>query len=96
MTPTNFSAINSFENMLVAANTNSPFWLGMLITIFAIFFLTFATYGGFIMGLLAASFIGFIIGLLLAYMGLVAWTWVLMIFGLLIFSILYIAFSKKD
>ena len=96
MTPTNFSNINSFEDMLVAANTNSPFWLGMLIMIFAVFFITFATYGGFALGLLAASFVGFVLGLFLAYMGLVAWTWVLMIFGILIFTILYIAFSKDD
>lgn len=95
MIPTNFSAINSFDDMLVAANTNSPFWLGMLIMIFAVFLISFSTYGGFVMGLLAASFVGFIIGLFLAYMGLVAWTWVLMLFGILLFSILYIAFSKK-
>lgn len=96
MIPTNFSDITNFEGMLVAANTNSPFWLGMLLMISAVFLISFSTYGGFVMGLLAASFVGFIIGLFLAYMGLVAWSWVLMIFGLLIFSILYIAFSKKD
>ena len=96
MTPTDFSNMTSFEDMLVAANTNSPFWLGMLVMIFAVFLITFASFGGIAMGFLAASFVGFIIGLFLAYMGLVAWTWVLLIFGLLIFSILYIAFSKPN
>lgn len=91
----NWTNITDFEGLLVAANDGSPFWLGMLIMIYAIFVISFTSMSNFIVGLLAASFVALIIGLILAYMSLVAWTWVLLIFGILIFTMLYIVFQKK-
>jgi len=95
MEVTNWSSITDLNEMLVSANSNTPFWLGMLVTIFAIFFITLSSVSNFVVGLIGASFITFIIGLFLAYLGLVAWVWVLMFFGILILTLLFAIFTKN-
>ena len=95
MTATNWTSITDFETLLQAANTNSPFWLAMLIMIYAVFLISFTSMSNFIVGILAASFVSLILGLFLAYMGLIAWTWIMFIVGILLFTMLYILFNKK-
>jgi len=91
----NWSNVTTFEQMLTSANTSaSGFWLGVLVMITAVILITLMPYGV-IVSLLASTFLGFIIGLFLAYLGLVAWTWVLMILGILIATILYIIIWGK-
>lgn len=93
---TNWTNIDSFETLLSSANTYSPFWTMMLFMMYVILVITFLPYG-FTAAILAGSFMAGLIGLLLVYMGLVAWKWVLMLFGLIITVIIWEAlFSKKD
>lgn len=95
MTATNWTNVTDFETLLQAANVNSPFWLAMLVMLYAVFLISFTSMSNFIVGLLAASFVTLILGLFLAYMGLVAWTWIMFIVGILLFTMLYILFNKK-
>jgi len=96
MNGTNWTAINTFEDMLSAANTYSPFWTMMLFMIWAILTITFLPYGT-VIALLAGSFIGGLIGLFLVYMGLVAWKWVLGMFALVLAIVIFeTLFAKKE
>jgi len=95
MVATNWTNVSNIEGMLVQANSNAPFWTGMLLMIFAVFLISFLGMG-FPIALIAAGFIGFIIGLLLTYMGLVSWTWTLMLLGLMLVGIIYSIWSKND
>jgi len=93
---TNWTNINSFETLLSSANTYSPFWTMMLFMMYFILVITFLPFG-FTAAILAGSFMAGVIGLLLVYMGLVAWKWVIGLFGLIIAIIIWEAlFSKKD
>lgn len=85
---TNWSNITTFEQMLVEANAHSPFWTMMLFMMWAVLTITFMPFGTTV-SLLAGSFLGGLIGLFLAYMGLVAWKWVLMLFALAIAIIIF-------
>ncbi len=88
----NWSEITTFEDMLVTANSGSPFWAGMLMMMWVILVITFMPFGTSI-AVMAGSFIAFFIGLFLAYMGLVAWHWVLalitIVIALVIWNILH-------
>lgn len=84
----NWSNVSSFNDMLIQANTGSPFWLGMLLMIYVIFLISFLGFG-FPIAIIASSFIGFMLGLFLTYMGLVGWHWTLMLFGLMLVGIIY-------
>jgi len=95
MPATNWTNITDFETLLQAGNANSPFWLGMLIMLYAVFLISFTSMANIMVGLLASSFVALILGIFLAYMGLVAWTWVMFIAGILLFTMLYVVFSKK-
>ncbi len=87
MTGTNWSAINTFEDLLVSANAHSPFWTLILFMLWAVLIITFIPFGP-IVALIAGSFIGGLIGLMLVYMGLVAWKWVLGMFALTIILVI--------
>ena len=92
----NWTEINTFEDMLVSANTHSPFWAMMLFMIWAVLVITFMPYGTMI-AIMAGSFVAFFLGLFLAYMGVVAWQWVLALIGLVITIIIVrTLFGKKD
>ena len=95
MAGTNFSNITNIEGMLVQANSNAPFWTGMLLMIFSVFLISFLGMG-FPVALISAGFIGFILGLLLTYMGLVSWTWTLMMLGIMLVGIIYSIWSKNE
>lgn len=92
---TNWSAMGNIGDLLTEANTNSPFWLMVLGLITAVLFITFNKSGVVIAGL-GALFLGFVIGLFLAYLGLVAWFWVLMLLGLLIALIFYVIIGGSN
>lgn len=89
VTPTNWSAISDFNGMIVSANTNFPFWALIMWMINLIFFLTAVGRFGLIAAWLSSAFLGTIIGVILAYAGLVGWTYVLTVFGLLVAGIIY-------
>ena len=92
----NWTEINTFEDMLVSANAYSPFWAMMLFMIWAVLVITFMPYGT-VVAIMAGSFVAFFLGLFLAYMGLVAWQWVLALIGLVIAIIIgRTLFGKKD
>lgn len=92
----NWTEINTFEDMLVSANTYSPFWAMMLFMIWSVLIITFMPYGT-IIAIMAGSFVAFFLGLFLAYMGLVAWEWVLALIGLVIAIIIgRTLFGKKN
>ena len=92
---TNWSAITNMTAMLSQANNYAPFWTGMLVMIFAVFLISFLSFG-FIIALISAGFIAFIVGLFLTYMGLVAWHWTLMMFGFMLVGIIWSIFSKNE
>jgi hypothetical protein len=93
---TNWSEITTFEEMLVTANSHSPFWTMILFMIWSILVITFLPFGT-VIALLAGSFVGGLIGLFLVYMGLVAWKWVLGMFSLVIAIVIFqTLFAKKE
>jgi len=96
MTGTNWTNVTSFEGLLAEANTHAPFWLAILYMVWGVLTITFLPYGTTI-AFLGGSFLTFLLGILLVYMGLIAWKWVLMQMGVVIFIIIYEAiFSKKE
>jgi hypothetical protein len=93
---TNWTTIDSFPTLLSSANAYAPFWTMMLFMMWTILVITFLPYG-FTAAILAGSFMAGVIGLLLAYMGLVAFKWVMGLFGIIIAMIIWEAlFTKKD
>jgi hypothetical protein len=93
---TNWSEINTFEDMLVSANAGGPFWTMILFMLYAVLLITFFPFGTSI-AVMSAGFIGFFIGLFLVYMGLVSWKWVLALLGTVILMIIWeTLFAKKE
>lgn len=92
---TNWTNVTGIEEMLIQANSYAPFWTGMLLMIFAVFLISFLSMG-FPLALITAGFIGFVLGLFLTFMGLVSWTWTLMLLGLMLLGIIYIIWAKDD
>jgi len=93
----NWSNITDFGQVPAAANTASDgsFWVGMLYMIWIILILLTISYG-FEVALLVSSFASLVIGLLLVYAGLVAWEWVTVFVGVLIFMFFYIMWSRPS
>ena len=92
---TNWTNVTNITDLLVQANNYSPFWVGMLLMIFSIFFISFMNYG-FTIALIASGFIGFLLGVMLTYLGLVSWHWTLLLFGIMLIGIIYSIWSKRD
>jgi len=95
MNVTNWSQATDFGSLLSQANNNSPFWLAMtwLVTLVA---LVSTTVFGIEVAVITGSFVGFIMAFLLAYMGLVAWKWALMLLAILIGMLFYIIVWGKS
>jgi uncharacterized membrane protein len=91
---TNWTAINTFEDMLVEANKYSPFWLAILMMLWVTLVITFLPMGTSV-ALLGGSFLALVMGIFLVYMGLVGWKWLLMIVGVIIFTIIWDALNSK-
>jgi len=51
---------------------------------------------GFEAALLAAAFSGLMLGIVMAYAGLVGWTWVVMYAGIVVAIILWVMYSRRD
>jgi hypothetical protein len=96
MNSTNWSAITSFDGLLTEANRFAPFWLGILLMLWAVLIITFLPYGTSV-AVLGGSFLALLLGILLAYMNLVAWKWVMYMAGVIVFIVIVEAlFAKKD
>jgi len=94
MNGTNWSALNTFEQILVEANSYAPFWTGMLLMIWlvlVVIFLPFGTSVAFIGG----SFMAFVVGLFLGYMGLVSWNILISMVGVIILIVIINAIVAK-
>ena len=91
------SGITTPMQLIGVANdqTSGWFFLGIIIMLFSIFLLTLLNHG-FEKALFTSAFVSFILSLLFTYAGLVDWMWVLMFFGILMFSIIYIMTSQPE
>lgn len=91
----NWSNVTAFEQIPSVANTatNSTFWPGMLFMIWVILILVMIPFG-WVVALLASSFIGLLLGIILVYAGLIGWTTAMIFAGILFFLFLYISFRK--
>jgi hypothetical protein len=93
---TNWSAVNNFDDMLVQANNNAPFWTMIVFMIWAVLSITFMPFGTNV-ALITGGFIAGLIGIFLVYMNLVAWKWVLMMFaGVIALVIIETLWAKKE
>lgn len=92
----NWTNVTTWTNVLQTANTNSGSWFWTLIMygVFIISLLLFSSWG-FETAIMGSSFIALVLGLFLVYADLVAFRWVLTFVGLILFMILYIAWSSK-
>jgi len=93
----NFTAVNNLTGFMNIANENTGgyFWMGILFMFMSIIFMSLIGFGVEI-ALLAASFVGLLAGILLVYMGLVSISWLLMIVGILIGTLLWIIYGKRE
>lgn len=96
MVEINWSNVSNFNEIPNLANTvsNNTFWVGMLFMIYAIMILMMLVFG-FETAILVASFLGLVIALMMAYAGLIAWSYVLIFVGTLIFMFFYIIWSSQ-
>lgn len=92
----NWSNITDFGQIPAAANTASSgsFWVGMLYMMWIILILLTLSYG-FEVAILVSSFAALVIGLLMVYADLVAWQWVTVFVGVLIFMFFYIMGNRS-
>ena len=94
---TNWTDITTPEKFLQIANSNTGgyFWVSMLFMLGAVLLISLLTFG-FEAAILGSAFACFMIGILLAYLGLVGWSWVLMYAGIIIVMILWIMYAQRD
>lgn len=93
---TNWTTINTFEDLLSSANSVSPFWTMILFMMWVVLVITFLPFGTSV-AFVGGSFIAFLIGMFLGYMGLVAWKWIMGLLGIAIAVIIWdILFGKKE
>ena len=96
MVGTNWSSMNTFEDILIAGNTGGPFWTMILFMLWIVLMITFIPFGSSV-AIIGGSFIAFLIGIFLAYMGLVSFKWVLALIGITIALVIWdILFGKKE
>ena len=94
---TNWTAINSWEDFLAVANTNSGgwFWTGINLMIFLVLFISLNQYG-WEAALMSSAFFGLIISIFLVYMNLVAWWISGMFIGIILLMFMYLAWSSRQ
>jgi len=97
MTAVNWTNFTSLAQLPAAANTASDgaFWVGVLYMIWIVLLLLLIAYGWEV-SMLIASFLAMIIGFALVYTGLVAWTWLLPLVGVILFMFLYITYTNQQ
>ena len=93
---TNWTNVTNPESFLQVANSNTGgwFWVSMLFMITSVLLISMLPMG-FEAAILASAFAGFLLGMLLAYMGLVAWSWVAMYAGVIVITILWIMYEQN-
>ena len=92
----NWTNVTTFNDVLVGANNQAPFWTGILFMLWAVLIITFLPFGTSI-AFIGGSFIAFVLGLMLAYMGLVAFKYVLALLALVIIIVIVdLIFAKKE
>lgn len=94
MSVINWTNITDFGQIPQVANTATAggFWTSVLFMIWVVLLLILSPFG-FEAGLLTSAFLCLILGVLLAYAHLVAWTYVLVFVGIILFMILYIIWN---
>jgi len=93
----NWSNVTSPETFLQIANDNTGgwFWVSMLSMVTIILLISMLPFG-FEAALLGAAFAGLMLGIVMAYLHLVAWTWVVMFAGIIVLMFLWIMFGRKS
>jgi hypothetical protein len=93
---TNWTSITSLSGMLTQANTNTGgyFWAGMLFLFFVVTMVTMLGFG-LEVAVFASAFTAFLVGLILVYMGLVSWTYVAGLFGIILALIIWISYARN-
>lgn len=94
---TNWSNVTTAYDYLNIPNQNTGgyFWLGMVWMVFIVMLISFISLGvGIEVALLASAFAGLVMVIFLAYVGLVAFGWVLFFAGILLALFLYILWSR--
>lgn len=94
MNGTNWTAVNSFPDMIAQANSYSPFWTMMLFMIWVVLTITFIPFG-FEIAIVSGSFLAGVIGLFMVYMNIVSWKWVAGLFSLAIVIFIIETFFKR-
>ena len=90
-----FANVTDFGDLIALPNqSQSHFWLGMLVMIFGVLVMSFLAYG-FEVAVITAAFMTLILGMMLVYLGLVAWQWLMMFLGVILFMIFYITWNSR-
>lgn len=90
---TNVTGVDAFLQM-PNTTTGGYFWLAMLLLIYIVLFVSMLGFG-FTPAIISASFAALMIGILMAYIGLVSWTYVVIIAGVLIFTFIWVMYSSR-
>jgi len=96
MATVNWTNVTTPEAFLQVANdtTGGWFWVSMLTMVTIILMISMLPFG-FEAAILGAAFAGLMLGIILAYMNLVAWTWVVMYVGIIVITILWVMYSRR-
>jgi len=94
---TNWTNVTTPESFLQIANNNTGgwFWVSMLAMITIVLVISLLPFG-FEAAILASAFAGLMLGMILAYLGLVGWTWVVMYAGVIVAMMLWIMYTRRD
>ena len=93
----NWTNITSAGQLLATPNTNTGgwFWVATNLLLWLVLIGVFSRFG-IEAALLAGSFISLVFAFIFAYAGLIAWGWCLFFVGWILFTILYVVYSRKD
>jgi hypothetical protein len=93
---TNFSNVTSVTDLMNIPNNNTGgmFWTVILYMIWIVMTLIFISYG-LQTAILTSTFVGLVLGIFLVYMGLISWGKVLWMFGLMLFTIIYLSWKNN-
>jgi len=96
MADINWSNITTAQDLLNAPNLSVAgyFWVGIMF-MFWVIMITLMLNFGLATALLTASFICFLLSIILVYMQLMAWTWALFYFGVLILCVFWIYYNQN-
>lgn len=98
----NFTSTVDWSNVTDAASflglandtTGGWFWVNMLAMIWIVLGISLLAFG-FYPALLGSSFAILVIGILFVYMGLIGWTWIAAIVGLMVLVFFWIGYSSS-